>query len=167
MALRGEVPLITAIEEAAGILFLQYEFTASLASDITPLEDLYHGQEHDLLWVAEAPSKALTGFALVELFEGSAHLAELAVSPEYGRQGIGTQLVKVLCDWARSKGIPAVTLTTFREIPWNAPFYFKLGFRPVGPAEMTAELKEAIDDEERRGLPRELRVAMRLQLTEK
>jgi hypothetical protein len=40
-------------------------------------------------------------------------------------------LVGSVCDWSRSHGFDAVTLTTFRDVPWNGPFYEKLGFRPL------------------------------------
>lgn len=48
--------------------------------------------------------------------------------PEHGRRGIGGALVGSVCDWARASGIASVTLTTYREIPWNEPFYRRLGF---------------------------------------
>ena len=60
------------------------------------------------------------------------HLEELDVLPGHGRQGIGTRLVRALCDGARGRGIAAVTLCTFRDVPWNAPFYERLGFRILG-----------------------------------
>jgi hypothetical protein len=40
-------------------------------------------------------------------------------------------LVKAVCDWAAANGLPAVTLTTFRDVAWNGPFYGKLGFREL------------------------------------
>ena len=33
--------------------------------------------------------------------------------------------------WARASGLAAVTLTTFRDVPWNAPFYRRVGFEVV------------------------------------
>ena len=34
-------------------------------------------------------------------------------------------------DWAQLHGLPAVTLTTFRDVPWNAPFYARLRVRVI------------------------------------
>lgn len=68
------------------------------------------------------------GFACVDVLDGAAHLWQLSVHPSAARRGIGTALVEGVCDWARSHGYPAVTLTTFRDVPWNAPFYSRLGF---------------------------------------
>jgi GNAT superfamily N-acetyltransferase len=69
------------------------------------------------------------GFASVVIVDGVAHLWQLSVLPSFGRRGIGTSLVEAVCEWASSNGYPAVTLTTFRDVPWNAPFYSRLGFR--------------------------------------
>jgi len=81
------------------------------------------------------------GFASVELVDGAAHIWQLSVLPSAGRQGRGTALVTAVCDWAAAAGYDAVTLTTFRDVPWNAPFYARLGFRPV--TDLAPELAEA------------------------
>jgi GNAT superfamily N-acetyltransferase len=69
------------------------------------------------------------GFACVEIVDGVAHLWQLAVLPSQSRRGLGSARVSEVCEWAASHGYDAVTLTTFRDVPWNAPFYAKLGFR--------------------------------------
>src|ERR1700730_11509868 len=71
------------------------------------------------------------GFASVAIVDGAAHLWQLAVLPEAGRRGLGTALVAAVCDWARSGGFHAGTFTTYRDGTWNAPFYERLGFRPL------------------------------------
>jgi GNAT superfamily N-acetyltransferase len=161
LASSEEVPLLPAIEEAACDLFLAYEATADLPLYLTPLDDFYEAQKNGRLWIATPDGGAPVGFALVHMLEGMAHLQEIDVHPEHGRQGIGANLVRTVCAWARSQGIPAVTLTTFREIPWNAPFYRKLGFRVLEQDEMTAGLIQQVEDEIKHGLPQELRVVMR------
>ncbi len=156
-----DIPLLPDIENAAGDLFLQFEFTAHLAADTTPVEDFAQAQKDNLLWIATTPDGRPVGFAQVYMLDGEAHLQELAVHPDFGRQGIGTGLVKAVCDWAQASGIPAVTLTTFRDIPWNAPFYQKLGFRILEAEELTPPLLQLVENEELHGLKRELRVVMR------
>jgi GNAT superfamily N-acetyltransferase len=71
------------------------------------------------------------GFACVDLVDGLAHLWQLSVRPDQGRQGIGSELLHAVCHWATQNHYPAVTLTTFRDVPWNAPFYARHGFLPV------------------------------------
>ncbi|HLM96951.1 MAG TPA: GNAT family N-acetyltransferase [Acidimicrobiales bacterium] len=72
------------------------------------------------------------GFACVEVVDGAAHLWQLSVRPEESRRGHGSALVAAVCHWARSEGYEAVTLTTFRDVPWNGPFYARMGFRALG-----------------------------------
>ena len=84
------------------------------------------------------------------------------VHPNHGRLGIGAALVRTVICWARAEGHPTVTLTTFRHLPWNAPFYRRLGFLDVPDEDLSAELAQHLDNEERNGLDRSKRVAMRL-----
>jgi GNAT superfamily N-acetyltransferase len=86
------------------------------------------------------------GFVCVELVDGSPHIWQLAVRPDHGRQGLGRALVEAACDWARTEQFATITLTTYRDVPWNGPFYQSLGF--VVMETMTPELR-AIRQHER------------------
>ena len=57
-----------------------------------------------------------------------------------------------------------MTLTTFRTIPWNCPFYERLGFRTLDEADLSPRLLAVLDEEDAHGLPRDTRCAMRLTL---
>jgi GNAT superfamily N-acetyltransferase len=82
-----------------------------------------------LLAVAGRPA---LGSVRVEIVDGTAHIAQLSVRPKFMKQGIGRSLVEYACTWAASHGYDAITLCTFTEVPWNAPFYATLGFAEVG-----------------------------------
>jgi GNAT superfamily N-acetyltransferase len=71
------------------------------------------------------------GFARVEEVDGLAHLEQLSVAPDHGRRGIGRALLEAACDWARDAGYEAITLVTFQDVAWNAPFYASASFRPL------------------------------------
>jgi GNAT superfamily N-acetyltransferase len=71
------------------------------------------------------------GFASVGIVDGDAHLRQLSVEPRESRRGRGTALLTAVCDWATSSGFRAVTLTTFRDVPWNGPFYAARDFGEV------------------------------------
>jgi hypothetical protein len=60
------------------------------------------------------------------------------------------------------KGLTSLTLTTFRDVPWNAPFYARLGFEYV--TELTPELRQKREEETAHGLAFDSRCAMRLPL---
>ncbi len=68
------------------------------------------------------------GFVHVEVIDGFAHLAQLSVRPEAGRRGLGTALVRAAMREAYLLGFDRLSLTTFRDVPWNAAFYRSLGF---------------------------------------
>jgi hypothetical protein len=63
--------------------------------------------------------------------------------------------------WAQRRGHLAVTLTTFRDVPWNMRFYARLGFEEIQAATLSPTLRAVLEDEVRRGLDPVRRVAMR------
>jgi GNAT superfamily N-acetyltransferase len=64
-----------------------------------------------------------------------AHLEQLSVHPDYAGRGIGRALLRAGCDWAAAQGYPELTLATYRDVPWNGPFYASEGFVEVGPVD--------------------------------
>ena len=156
-----DVESIPEIELAAAELFRGTPFAEMVLGDASPLDELHHAQREGLLWIAAAPGGEPVGFAFVELVAGAAHLDELDVHPDHARRGLGSELVRAVRAGARARGLPAVTLTTFREIPWNAPFYASLGFVPLTTRELGRELTALVDAEHASGLPKEDRVVMR------
>jgi len=132
----------------------------SVLNETTSLDVLQKAQREGHLWVALA-NDVPVGFAQVEAIErGGVHLEEIDVHPEYGRRGLGTQLVLHVCEWAVRKGYRRVTLTTFRDVSWNMPFYARLGFAVVPPAQLSQALRAVVEDEARRGLDPSRRVVM-------
>ena len=103
------------------------------------------------------------GFALVSLHDDHVHLEEMDVHPSHARQGIGRALVQTVCDWAREQGFAAVTLTTFRHLAWNAPFYARFGFVSLSESELTPMLTKRLQSEAELGLSN--RIAMKYKLT--
>ena len=88
-------------------------------------EDENHLEQAAVVLVVGDPP---VGFACVELVDGDPFLWQLAVHPDHGRQGLGRALVDAVCDWARAGHFGVITLTTFRDVAWNGPFYESLGF---------------------------------------
>jgi GNAT superfamily N-acetyltransferase len=87
------------------------------------------------VFVAGRPA---VGYVWVDEVDGLAHVHELAVIPKWMRQGIGSRLLERACSWARDHGYPAITLLTYADVPWNAPYYRGRGF--VELAELTRGL---------------------------
>ena len=155
-----DLPLLPAIELAAATLLAGHA-PESVLTETTDHEVLKAAQTHGHLWVALADDVPV-GFAHVEVLEPSVvHLEEVDVHPAHGRRGLGRQLVMTVCAWAASTGYQSVSLTTFRDVPWNMPFYAGLGFEVIPPALLSSTLLSVIQDETRRGLDPARRVAMR------
>jgi GNAT superfamily N-acetyltransferase len=153
-----DVPALATIELAAGALLRDYA-PPSVLEEATGEDRFRAAQAGGRLWVALA-GDAPVGFALVEMLASDLpHLEELDVHPRHGRRGVGTALVRTVCEWVARSGYSAVTLTTFRDVPWNMPFYARLGFEEVPRAGLRPELVAIVHDEAVRGL--EGRVVMR------
>lgn len=104
---------------------------------------------------------APVGFALVEMLaDDLPHLDEVDVEPSHGRRGLGTALVQAVCEWATASGFSMLTLTTFRAVPWNLPFYARLGFVEIPRDLLRPELAAVVSDEAARGLAPETRAVM-------
>lgn len=92
------------------------------------------------------------GFVHVLDADGHAHLEQLSVLPRHGRQGIGRALVEAAVEEARARGYSRITLRTYAEVPWNAPFYSRCGFSESVPE--GAFLRSLLDVEGALGLER-------------
>ena len=160
LARQEDLARLAAIELAAADLLAGHA-PDSVLRETTSLSELRCAQTQCRLWVALVDDVPV-GFAHVEVFEPMvAHLIEIDVHPDYGKRGIGTSLVMAVCNSFALAGYAFVTLTTFRDVPWNMPFYAKLGFVEVEPAHLSSPLRSIIEDEARRGLDRSRRVVMR------
>jgi undecaprenyl pyrophosphate synthase len=70
-------------------------------------------------------------------------------------------LVDRVRTWAAENGRPAITLTTFSDVPWNRPLYEHLGFTVLAENEFGPELRAVRAHEATLGLDPALRVCMR------
>lgn len=156
-----ELPALREIERAAGALFHEAGLPAVAEMEAIPLVVLRSHQQQGLIWVAADEHDHPVGFALASIVDNRPHIEELSVHPAHSRRGLGTSLVEAVCDWAKIHGYSAVTLSTFRDVPWNAPFYARLGFRILDDSELSVELQEVREHERQMGLPVERRVLMR------
>jgi predicted N-acetyltransferase YhbS len=163
LAQPADIPLLPEIERAAARLFAGLGLVQDL-DDTRSIEELERAQKADRLWVVTESSGEPVGFAMAIEVDGLAHLDELDVRPEHGRRGLGTALVETVCEWAKNAGFKAITLSTFRDVSWNAPFYARLGFCILPEDELTEGLLRLWEIEVGWGLPIGKRVMMRREL---
>ncbi|WP_194419902.1 GNAT family N-acetyltransferase [Microbacterium abyssi] len=105
-----------------------------------------------LLLAEEESDGFVVGFAHVLEIDGFVHLEQLAVLPAHSRRGHGRMLVEAVLAEAVARGYTEITLRTYRDVPWNAPFYESCGFRRSDPASPFHE--HLVDVEARVGLER-------------
>ncbi len=102
----------------------------------------------------------MAGFLVAEPFRRELHIWEMDVHPRFQRRGIGAGLVRAAQIDARNTGFKALTLTTFRDLAWNGPFYARLGFEEVTAIDAHLRLSGELANEADDGLPMDRRFAM-------
>lgn len=155
-----ELPQLSQIERLAARLFLNTPYSFLVDADPLPLDFVQQGFQAGQVWVAIAQDELVVGYAIAREVDNTLYLQQIDVIPEYGRRGIGTALITTIRDWAKHHGYCTLSLSTFRDIPWNAPFYTKLGFAAVDEAELTVGFQQIRREEFETGLPISDRVIM-------
>lgn len=142
------------IEREAARLFTPWGLDELFGSATTPLEILRAAQrELRLLIALDEHEQHPVGFALLSRVDWHAHLDELSVHPDHGRRGIGRALVENAYEWAHQRGLPRITLATMRDIPFNGPWYARLGFRELHENELGPGLRSIFQRELAGGYP--------------
>ena len=150
---RHDTDAVVAVSLAADTLFARAGL--ELPPD-DPRETLDH-VEH--VSVAEVDG-SVVGLAATVTLDGATHLEQLAVDPEHGRRGVGGALLERVCAEAAAHGHHRVTLTTFRDLPWNGPWYERRGFVTLARTEWGPGLVRQWEIEEQAGILVRPRVAM-------
>jgi len=155
-----ELPLLQAIGVAAGRRFAEVGLDEVAADPPLDLADLEAWRKAGRAWVATDRDGHPVGFVVVDLIDGGAHVEEISVLPELAGKGHGMALMRHVEGWARRKGFPTVTLTTFRDVPWNRPWYERRGYRVLAEGEWTPGLVARREEEAAHGLDPDQRVVM-------
>lgn len=161
LAPRAHAALFPAIEQSAGEAFRAIPDLAWIADHVvSPAEDYLPMIAAGTVWEA-VEGETPVGVLLGEVTGDTLHVWELSVLHSHQKQGLGRRLMAAAADHARAANLTAVTLTTFRSVPWNGPFYASLGYRML-ETPLPDGLQTLIDNENARGLAD--RCAMRLAL---
>lgn len=135
---------------------------ASIADDEPPTTGaLLSYQRAGRAWVATDDADQPIAYLLADEVDDAAHIEQVSVHPDWARQGLGRGLLSTAASWAEQRGLTALTLTTFTDVPWNAPYYTRLGFHIVTQHEWTPGLRRIRDHETAIGLDAWPRVVMR------
>jgi GNAT superfamily N-acetyltransferase len=156
-----ELPVLRDIEWAAGESYRGIGMP-EIADDEPPsLAVLATYLQAGRAWVATDAADRPVAYLIADLVDGNMHVEQVSVHPDSARRGVGRALLEHLAERAVANGIPALTLTTFLDVPWNAPYYERCGFQRLDEAELSPGLREIRSHEAAHGLDRWPRVCMR------
>ena len=136
------MPQLEPIERSGATLFRETDRAWVADQELTTAEVHLEANAAGLHWLALVDDEPV-GFAFAKLIDWSLYIAELVVARDHQRRCIGRNLMATVEEHARGIGAVQLTLTTYRDLPWNAPFYRSLGFAepPIMPAHLTAMLR--------------------------
>ncbi|MEU2313715.1 GNAT family N-acetyltransferase [Streptomyces albidoflavus] len=158
---QAELTALQDIERAAGVWFREIGMAEIADDEPPPVAELARYARSGLAWVAADGEDRPVAYLVAERVDGNLHVEQVTVRPESARRGVGRALLDHAAGRARSEGAAALTLTTFTEVPWNAPYYVRCGFRPLAERELTPGLREIRRAEAAHGLDRWPRCCMR------
>jgi GNAT superfamily N-acetyltransferase len=179
-----ELDRLRAIERSAGSAFLDVGMPEVAEDEPLPVAVLDRYRASGRAWVAvvddgatgrpgAAPDGVVAAYVIVDIVDRpgpgdgpgrSAHIEQVSVDPAFAGRRLGARLVDHVAVEARRLGLDAVTLTTFRDVPWNAPYYERCGFRPLPEDELGPGLRRVRAQEGEHGLDPARRVCMRREL---
>jgi GNAT superfamily N-acetyltransferase len=163
----SELPVLRAIERAAGQLFAQIGMAEIAQDEPYPLPVLAACQRAGLLWVAVTEADDPVAYLMASVVDGCLHIDQVSVHPDSAHRRLGRGLLERAATRAEADKRAALTLTTFASVPWNAPYYGRCGFRILDDAELTPGLVAIRRHEAELGLDKWPRVCMRRDLGNK
>ena len=153
---------MAAVEVAAAQRFRDIGMPDIAEGEPTEEVDVLARIDDDRAYVATDDQGRCVGFAFYRLLDAQRlYLEELDVAPSHAGQRIGARLIERIMTRAAQDGIAQVVLSTFRDAPWNAPYYARLGFRIVDDASLDDALRAIRVHHVARGLDETQRVFMR------
>ncbi|MFT9063403.1 MAG: GNAT family N-acetyltransferase [Acetobacter persici] len=162
-----DVVLLPEIERSAAQSFTSIPSLAWIADGpCLPVETHMASLEAGTCWVAVTQQGRPVGFLTAERARDRLHILEISVEAEAQARGVGRALLAAARQAAQQGGFQRITLTTCREVPWNAPFYQKIGFEILEERVLEPDLRAALAEEEECGFPPGTRCAMQLRLQE-
>ena len=143
----AELELLLGIERDAGQAFADHGMPEIAAADPGTVAELEAYRAAGAAWVAVDAHNSPIGYIITSAIDDALHVDQVSVAPAHRGGRIGAALIDHVAALARSSGRSAVTLTTFRDIPWNAPYYARLGFAELAADAWGPELRALVTHE--------------------
>jgi GNAT superfamily N-acetyltransferase len=160
-----ELDLLREIERDAGQAFAEIGMDEIANDEPLSVRKLGLFLTAGRAWVAVDDQDSPVAYLLSRVVDGAAHIEQVSVARVAASHRVGAMLIDHLSRTAADGEPMAVTLTTFRDVPWNAPYYERLGFVVVPAADQGPQLA-ALVAREALAIPGNFpRVAMRRWMT--
>ncbi len=160
----ADIPALPVIERAAGQRFQQAPGLQWIAQGPVISADCHqHYAQQKMSWVVEHNDQPC-GFLLAQAQSSTLFIVEISVHQACQGLGLGRQLISYVAAQAKAQGFTSLTLTTFRDVPWNAPWYARMGVEILPEDPLSTALRQKLMQEVAHGMAYESRCAMRLML---
>ena len=147
----ADVEELRAIERAVGEAFRPLGMDPVADDEPPSIAALRRFIDAGRAWVMERGGQ-VAAYLVADIVDGCVHVEHVSVHPDHAHQRLGATLVDHLADWSVDHGYPALTLTTFRDVPWNGPYYERCGFHWMADPDITPGLRELRSREAADGL---------------
>lgn len=152
LALATDVSLLGGLERASAQRFAGIGLMRIAQGRPTSEAEYHQAIAGGRLWVAEQEGAGAVGLAIADLLDGEGYLAEICVHPDHAGQRLAARMIAAVEAWAAGQGCRHLYLTTFRDVPWNQPYYERLGFATVAEEAVGPGLRAIRDRERARGV---------------
>jgi len=160
LASTDDLPHLQELERAAGSPFTELGMSAVADDEPPSLGVLEEYQRDGRAWVSTDGADHPVAYLLIDVVNDAAHVQQVSVYPRHAGHRLGSALLDTAATWSTEHHLGALTLTTFAEVPWNAPYYARLGFQVVAEDARKEGLRRIRKQEAALGLDRCRRVAM-------
>lgn len=138
----SDAEALSAIEENAATVFKQLGggYAALDLSALTPQFYKDAIAQNQIIWLVELHGQAV-GFLRAKPVDDVLYCAEMSVMRHHHGKGLGEKLLNRFVAYAKEEGFKGVSGITFKNVPWNGPYYLKQGFSYLGESQIGPELK--------------------------
>jgi len=147
-----DLPVLVAIERAASETFRTLVMHLVADDDPGTVDELAPYAADARAFVSVDADDQPIAYLLLDLIDGAAHIEQVSVHPFHARRGLGRALIEHVASWAVAHRLHALTLTTYIDVPWNGPYYERLGFSYLSADEETPGLRAVREREHASGL---------------
>jgi ribosomal protein S18 acetylase RimI-like enzyme len=160
-ATETDLPVLQDIERAAGRWFAEAGMPEIAEDEPPSADELTRYLREGHAWVAVDHEDVPAAYLIADRVDADLHVEQVSVHPRAARRGIGRSLLDHAAARAAGEGCQALTLTTFAEVPWNAPYYARCGFQVLAERDFSPAMRVTWEREAAYGLQRWPRVYMR------